>query len=621
MKFDRNSVIGFIILGILFLGMFWFNSKDQNLYLAEKKRTDDIKRVQDSTRRSQDSIARYKATPQPTPTQLLPTAADSAGFQQALSGIESTVEVTTDVLRIIFTNKGGQPKFIELKKFKTPDSTNVKLGATDFDKITYNIAVAPNKNAGIDSLYFGTAEKVVNTDSTTTITYKLKSAEGKNIVHQFVVKPNNYMVDFTITIDGVQQVLGANTLNLTWQANAVQQQKDIEYERGQSKVGYYYEGGYDNHMAPGGGSKDFKSAVNWVSIKQQFFNYTLVAKNGFSGGNLIWSSPTDTNGVVAQATANMQVALQNTSKASVPLGLYYGPNDYQIMKQYSNDMEDMVDLGSGIFAFVKYINRWIVIPAFNFFDKFTNNYGIVILLLTLFIRLLISPLTYSSYLSGAKMKVLRPEIEQLKAKHGTDQQAMSVEQMKLFREAGVNPLGGCIPALFQIPIFFALYSFFNSAVALRGQGFLWANDLSQYDSVFHIPFNIPLYGDHVSLFTITAVITSFLISLYSMSMTPDQGNPVLKYMPYFFPFVLLFVFNKLPSGLTWYYTVSNLITLGLQFVIQNYIIDHDKILAKMEVSRKKPKTKSKWAEKMEQMQEQQKQVQQKRGPINPAKGK
>ena len=272
-------------------------------------------------------------------------------------------------------------------------------------------------------------------------------------------------------------------------------------------------------------------------------------------------------------------------------------------------MEDMVNLGSGMFAFVKYLNRWIVIPVFDFFKKLTSNYGIVILLLTLFIRLLISPLTYKSYLSGAKMKVLRPEIDKLKAKYGSDQQQISMEQMKLFREAGVNPMGGCIPGLFQIPIFFALYSFFNSNVALRGQRFLWADDLSQYDSIFNLPFKIPLYGDHVSLFTITAVITSFLISIYSMSMTPDQSNPVLKYMPYFFPIILLFVFNKLPSGLTWYYTVSNMITLILQYVIQNYIIDHDKILAKMEENRKKPKTKSKWQERIEQMQEQQKKAQ------------
>lgn len=206
------------------------------------------------------------------------------------------------------------------------------------------------------------------------------------------------------------------------------------------------------------------------------------------------------------------------------------------------------------------------------------------------------------------MKVLRPEIAKLKEKYGNDQQQISMEQMKLFREAGVNPLGGCIPALLQIPIFFALYSFFNSNVALRGESFLWAKDLSTYDSIANLPFTIPLYGDHVSLFTITAVLTSFLISIYSMSMTPDQNNPVLKYMPYFFPFILLFVFNRLPSALTWYYTVSNVITLALQFIIQTYIIDHDKILAKMEANRKKPKTKSKWQERIEQMQESQKQV-------------
>ena len=189
------------------------------------------------------------------------------------------------------------------------------------------------------------------------------------------------------------------------------------------------------------------------------------------------------------------------------------------------------------------------------------------------------------------MKVLRPEIEKLKAKHGGDQQAMSMDQMKLFKEAGVNPLGGCIPALLQIPIFFALYSFFNSYVDLRGENFLWANDLSAYDSILtwgNVPVISSILGNHLSLFTITACLTSFLISLYSMSMTPDQSNPVLKYMPYFFPIFLLFIFNRLPAALTWYYTVSNLVTLGLQFVIQNYIINHDKILAKMDENRKKP---------------------------------
>jgi YidC/Oxa1 family membrane protein insertase len=207
------------------------------------------------------------------------------------------------------------------------------------------------------------------------------------------------------------------------------------------------------------------------------------------------------------------------------------------------------------------------------------------------------------------MKVLRPELDVLKKKLGDDQQAYAMQQMKLFREAGVNPLGGCIPALLQIPIFFALYSFFNSEISLRGQNFLWASDLSSYDIVAMLPFEIPFYGDHVSLFTITAVITSFLISIYNMSMTPDQSNPVLKYMPYIFPFILLFIFNRLPSALTWYYTVSNLITLILQLIIQKYIIDHDKILAKMSEVRKKPKEKTKWQQKYEQMMDSQKKVQ------------
>jgi YidC/Oxa1 family membrane protein insertase len=254
------------------------------------------------------------------------------------------------------------------------------------------------------------------------------------------------------------------------------------------------------------------------------------------------------------------------------------------------------------------LNRYVILPVWDFIKGIVSSYGIVIALLTLFIRLLISPLTYKSYLSGAKMKALRPEIAKLKEKHGGDQQAMSMDQMKLFREAGVNPLGGCIPALFQIPIFFALYSFFSSSVDLRGADFLWAKDLSAFDDVIKFGVNIPLLGSHLSVFTITAVLTSLLISLYSMSMTPDQSNPVLKYMPYIFPVFLLFIFNGLPSALTWYYTVSNIITLVLQYVIQNYIIDHDKILAKIEENRKKPKTKSKWQERVEQMQDQQKKM-------------
>jgi YidC/Oxa1 family membrane protein insertase len=322
-----------------------------------------------------------------------------------------------------------------------------------------------------------------------------------------------------------------------------------------------------------------------------------------------WIIPADSSKTVMQSIANMRMQLPVASSVTAPFSILYGPADFKMLKKHDLGFEKLINLGQGAYQFVRPLNRYIVMPVFDFIRSLSGaSLGLAIALLTIIIRLVISPLTYSSYLSGAKMKVLRPEIAKLREKYGSDQQQISVEQMKLFREAGVNPLGGCIPALLQIPIFFALYSFFSSSIALRGQSFLWAPDLSASDTVIRFGTNLPLIGNHLSLFTITAVVTSFLISVYSMSMSPDQSNPAMKYMPYIFPFFLLFIFNRLPSALTWYYTVSNVITLGLQFVIQNYIIDHDKILAKIEENRKKPKSKSKWQERMEQMQEQQKRL-------------
>ena len=606
MNFDRNTIIGFVLLAVIFFGFFWYTSREQ----AEIQK-------QKMEQARQDSIARAKSQP-PVNTQAIrkdtsrnevtSTVDSSDAFFTAKNQPERISVVETPLLRISFSNKGGQPAAVELKNFKAPDSNLVKLAATPYDKISYVIASGPNKTDSITGLAFTGGTPVTNADGSQTITYQLQSAAGKTIQHQFVVKPDQYMIDFNIIVSGADQLFANNTLPIVWKNKALQLQKDIKYERQMSQVCFNMDNEYDYYQLSSRTEKDFPDPVKWVAVKQQFFNSAIVAKDKtFSSGKLEWTAPADGSTVV-EATANLRYSLQGAN-ATVPLGLYYGPTDYKILKQYGNDMENMVNLGEGMFAFVKYINRWIVLPVFDLFSKLTTNFGIVILLLTLFIRLLISPLTYTSYLSGAKMKVLRPEIEQLKAKFGADQQAMSMEQMKLFKEAGVNPLGGCIPALLQIPIFFALYSFFNSNVALRGKQFLWADDLSQYDVIAQWSgWEIPFYGSHISLFTITAVITSLLISLYSMSMTPDQNNPVLKYMPYIFPVVLLFIFNSLPSGLTWYYTVSNIITLVLQFIIQNYIINHDKILAKIELNRKKPKTKSKWQEKLEQMQEQQKQM-------------
>jgi len=327
-------------------------------------------------------------------------------------------------------------------------------------------------------------------------------------------------------------------------------------------------------------------------------------KNKFASAEVKWMVPSDTGlHIIAQTAANFRMNVPSGRVAQIPLQLYYGPSDYNILKVYGTQLENIVPYGSGVFAFVKYINRHFLLPVFELLRKNVASMGIVILLLTLFIRLLTSPIIYKSYVSGAKMKALKPEIDKLKDKHGEDKQAFSMDQMKLWKSAGVSPLGGCLPALLQIPIFMSLYYFFQGNISLRGENFLWAKDLAAYDSIYNMPFSIPFYGDHISLFTITATLTSLLISIYSMSSMQDNSNPVMKYMPYIFPVLLLGVFNNLPSALTWYYTISNTITLVLQIIIQKYIIDHDKILAQIEINRKKPVKQSKLQEKIQAMQQ------------------
>jgi YidC/Oxa1 family membrane protein insertase len=604
MNFDRNTVIGFIVLAVLFGGYFWWTSKQQSSYRAEKARQDSIARATaprlDTTRSKienakNDSIAKVKT---------------AGGFQKALGDTEHTVVINNNVLEITFSSKGGQPKEVKLKKFNGPDSTPVKLASSGFDKIDYSVNTGTNSSGYISEFNFHLDTVIENADKSRTVVYALRpDSTGPAIRHQFIVRPDDYMIDFTIQMDGADKLLTQGNLNLTWQYKALQQESDISFEKQNTQVGYITDGDFDYHTIGRRSSKDFDKPVKWIGVRQRFFNTFLVAKNNFSSGRMEWIIPPDTAKTVLQSIANMRMQLAVDRSASVPFSILYGPADFKMLKQHDLNFEKLINLGQGAYAFVRPLNRFIVIPVFDFIKSFTVSMGLAIALLTIFIRTITSPLMYPGYKTSAQMKVLRPDLAKLKEKF-PEQQQYAMEQMKFTREAGVNQFAGCLPALVQIPIFFSLYSFFNSNVSFRGQSFLWAKDLSAFDDVIKFGVNIPLLGSHLSLFTITAVITSFLISLYSMStaMSPDQSNPVMKYMPYIFPFFLLFIFNRLPSALTWYYTVSNVITLILQFIIQQYIIDHDKILAKIEENRKKPKTKSKWQERMEQMQEQQKKM-------------
>lgn len=597
MNFDRNTVIGFVLLMVLLFGYIFFTQQQQEALLKEKKRV-------------ADSIARVEAAARPIDSlqaAQLPLVAAGDSVTAPLLPVVAAEQLTVvenEAMKVTFTSKGGYPRQVELKNYKRFDGTPIILGG-EGHKLVYAIQTGTNQTAVTSQLDFATTGVTVNGDNQE-IRFVLGGEGAPLLEHVFVIRKNDYLIDWNIRINGVNQLLTQGVLNLNWDIVTRQQEKDLKYEKGQSNVGYNENNSYEFDAAATGDTRKYGDKTKWIGVKQQFFNTTLIAPNNFSFAEAKWTVPAaelDSLQEVMRVATTARFDVKATSEATIPLQLYYGPNDFNTLKAYNILLESHVQLGYGIFAFVKYINRYVVMPVFDFFSKYIASFGIVILLLTFFIRLIISPLTYSSYLSGAKMKVLRPEIEELKQKYGGDQQAMSMEQMKLFRQAGVNPLGGCIPALLQIPIFFALYSFFNASISLRGASFLWADDLSAYDSIANLPFSIPFYGDHISLFTITATATSFLISAYNMQMTPQQDNPVFKYMIYFFPIMLLFIFNSLPSALTWYYTVSNLVTLGLQLVIQKFIIDEAKIHARMQENKKKPVTKSKWQERLEKMQE------------------
>lgn len=609
MKFDRNTVIGFVVLAGLFFGYFYFTNKQQSEHRKKVAAEAKIKQAKEDSLRAisakadsanlrvSDSIAKKEET---------------GKFQDTLPAVEQMVVVENELMKVTFTSKGGQPKKVELKNFKGQDSNLLRLAATDFDKISYSINTGKNANQGAaqtSDLFFSKIDSS-SKDGNKTIAFTLQSSDssGAYITHEYTLKPNDYMLDFNVKMNGANSLLTQGTMNLSWQYAAAQQESDISYEKQNTQVGYVKDGSFDYHTIGRKSSKNFDESVSWIGVRQRFFFSALVAKNNFTSGRMEWTVPPDTAETVVRSTANMKIQVPAGSPSVVPFNIYYGPSDYHILKQYDMKFEKLINLGQGIYSFVRPINKYLILPIFDFLKSFAGGMGLAIALLTIFIKLITSPLLYKSYLSGAKMKVLRPEIAKLKEKHGNDRQAMSMDQMKMFREAGVNPLGGCLPALLQIPIFFALFSLFNADVGLRGADFLWSNDLAAFDAPIKFGFHIPLLGSHLSLFNIAAVVTSFMISMYSMSMSPDQSNPVMKYLPYIFPVFLLFFFNRLPAALTWYYTVSNIVTLILQFIIQNYIIDHDKILAKMEENRKKPKTKSKWQERMEQMQEQQKKM-------------
>ena len=581
---DKNTIAGFGLLMLLLVGYMLYNQNSAAKYRAQQMA---------------DSIATAKSKP-PVPVRKdsLAAAATPISATDSIALIpakETTLE--NDVLRITFSNKGGMPTRVELKKFKTNLGQPLLLLDGPGNAYAFGFLNSQGQKIHTQSLTF--SENV--------------SADQRGIVYtspsmviSYTLPATGYMIDMSATPVGMNRT---QAITMDWSSNALLTEQDLASQSQYTNVSYNLEGeGFDKFTIGEKSTKALEKSVKWLSFKQHYFNTTLIPATAFiESGKTTTALETDTSKHrVADFTANLALKTQD----KYDFKLFLGPNDFKLLKSYKMDLEEIIPLSYGIFGFVKYINLWLIVPIFNMLAKIFSNYGIVILLLTFIIRLLMSPFTYKSYVSSAKMKALKPEMDELKEKFGDDKQSFGVEQMKLYRQAGVNPLGGCLPALLQLPVFFALLSFFPNSIELRQSSFLWAKDLSTYDSILswtpHIPILSSVYGNHISLFTILFVITSLIQALYSMNMTmQDQNNPMMKYLPFIMPVMFLGIFNKLPASLTYYYFVSNVITLALQFVIQNYIINPDKIHAEIQAKKKEAPKENKLMARMAEMQKQQ----------------
>ncbi len=585
----------------------------------------------------QDSIAQATA-PHQAPVSTSPDTAaraavtrvrDSAelsgrlgNFAASARGNAQTSTLENQLARIDFTSKGGRPSSILLKKFKTFNGNPLLLMHGSYEDLSLDFYTSSGQLIQTGDLYFQAGPVQTLADGSQSVSYRLDAGgPGRYLEYVYTIHPGSYMVDFDIRMKGMDQVIrnDSSSVSMRWQGQGDHQENDLKRERNLTQI--YYRNTQDQtdfFNLYKTSQKTLSEPLQWISFKQEFFNITFIPKKPFTSATVNGSIP-DSGDVVSRASFGLGIPFDHTASFDYPTRLFLGPNDYNILKSYDLGLQNLIQLGYGIFAFVKYINIGFIIPLFTFFSRFVRNYGVIIIIMTLFIRIILSPLTYKSYVSAAKMKVLKPELDELHKKF-PDQQKFGVEQMKLFRTAGVSPLGGCLPTLLQLPILYAMYDFFPSSIELRQQAFLWCKDLSTYDSIWTFPnhFSIPAYGDHISLFTILMTATSIFLALYNKNMT-DQSNPMLKWMPYIFPIILLGVFNNLAAALTFYYFLSNLISIGLQWVIQTYIIDEKKIHKQIQENKKKPAKKSKWAERLEQAQKMQQPSSQQR--IQPRKGK
>lgn len=615
---DRNTLIGILLIAIILIGYALLNK-------PSKERLEEAQRVRDSLENIQrmetDSLAQPVTTQQ---EQLqdeemveseaeeaveIPANLDQYGdFAGAAVGQKEMIVIENDMIILTLSTKGGRPYSVQIKNYQTYDSLPLILFSGDSTVFGLNF-FAGNRSINTNELFFVPSREekhIMVQDQPETVSMRLSAGDDKYIEYVYSLAPGGYMVDFDMQFHNMQEILSEriNFIDLNWEAYIPGHEQGRVNELNYTTIIFRHYQDEVERFNPRSKKdvteQDITTRLQWIAFKQQFFSTVLIADDNFLNAYLISTKLDETNKFLKTFSAQVGIPYEPKQDYAVPMAFYFGPNHITTLKENGEKLEELVNLGGPM---SRWINRYLIIPLFNFLNRFIGSYGLIILVLTIIIKVILFPLTYRSYKSMAKMRVLKPEIDAINEKIPKEK-AMERQQatMALYKKAGVSPLGGCLPMLLQLPILYAMFRFFPSSIELRQQKFLWAHDLSTYDSILDLPFNIPMYGDHVSLFTLLMTASTILTMRISNQASASSSQmPGMKGMMYIMPVMFMFILNNFSAALTYYYFLANIITFGQNQLFKQFI-DEEELLRKLQMNKKKtPKKKSGFQRRLEEM--------------------
>ena len=615
---NKNTIIGFILIGITLFGFTWYQSKEYEKQVAYQAQVDSIARAERAAQYIADSIAGRLPVADTLaggarPVYEAPVAIYKDSLLEAAhSGQESIYTIANDKIEVAFTTKGAQPYSVKVQNYRTYDSTDLYLFKPGNSEM--GIGIYTGENINTKDFVFQLTEK---TDSS--IVMRLPFRNGGYIQQKYTLRPGTFVVSNELSFIGMEGVIPRNVsyYDFDWDVTIPRMEKGYKNEVQYSKVDYYFGGDKKPEEIGRGRNADkrIENRVEWFAFQQQFFSAIMRPVNQFASGELAinFIEEDDPSHNLMDCAAKMRGDFKVSNNVVINNEFYFGPNHYKTLKSYGQKYEKIIPLGGWM---VGWFTKWVIIPLFDFLHKFISNFGIIILLMTLFIKIVVLPFAYKSYSSSAKMQALKPEMDKLNAKYPKQEDALKKQQatMDLYKRAGVNPMGGCLPMLLQLPILWAMFRFFPASIELRQQPFPWADDLSAYDTIPLLDFGtrIPLLGDHISLFALLMAVSMFLyskITTQGQMSSNDPNTASMRFMSvWMMPIMMFFICNSLSSGLTYYYLLSNLITMIETWIIKKFFVRPEDVLAKLKASEGKPQPKSKWQQRLEEAQKMQRQM-------------